>query len=163
MLVARCHIVNHDEIATPRTKIFAKVFRCDIPFGLVARCESNRKFSECAESGEIFCRKQVLAFLYRHETWVPYAASPQRFANYVTTRLDLQGETGFRRVWDAQFLMRALRTMGPPGLTVSTGLVGKSPVGVQIIAGRYREDLCFHAGEAIEAQETPPAPIDPRN
>jgi len=77
--------------------------------------------------------------------------------------LDLQGETGFRRVWDAQVLMRALPTMGLPGLTVSTGLVGRSPVGVQIIAGRYREDLCLRAGEAIEAQGTPPAPIDPRN
>ena len=53
--------------------------------------------------------------------------------------------------------------MGLPGLTVSTGLEGKSPVGVQIIAGRYREDLCLRAGEAIEAQGTPPAPIDPRN
>lgn len=77
--------------------------------------------------------------------------------------LDLQGEAGFRRVWDAQFLMRALPAMGLPGLTVSTGLVGKSPVGVQIIAGRYREDLCLHAGEAIEARGTPPAPIDPSN
>jgi len=53
--------------------------------------------------------------------------------------------------------------MGLPGLTVSTGLVGKSPVGVQIIAGRYREDLCLRAGEAIEVQGTPPAPIDPRD
>jgi amidase len=41
--------------------------------------------------------------------------------------------------------------------------VGKSPVGVQIIAGRYREDLCLRAGEAIEARGTPPAPIDPLN
>ena len=78
-------------------------------------------------------------------------------------KLDLQGEAGFQRVWDAQLLMRALPTLGLPGLTVSTGLVGKSPVGVQIIAGRYREDLCLRAGEAIEARGTPPAPIDPLN
>jgi len=77
--------------------------------------------------------------------------------------LDMQGEAGFRRVWDAQLLMRALPTLGLPGLTVSTDLVDKSPVGVQIIAGRYREDLCLRAGEAIEARGTPPAPIDPRN
>ena len=78
-------------------------------------------------------------------------------------KLDLQGEAGFQRVWDAQLLMRALPTLGLPGLTVSTGLLGKSPVGVQIIAGRYREDLCLRAGEAIEARGTPPAPIDPLN
>jgi amidase len=51
--------------------------------------------------------------------------------------------------------------MGLPGLTVSTALVGRSPVGVQIISGRYREDLCLRAGEAIEARGTPPPPIDP--
>jgi amidase len=77
--------------------------------------------------------------------------------------LDLQGEAGFQRVWDAQFLMRALPAMGLPGLTVSTGLVGQTPVGVQIIADRYREDLCLRAGEEIEARGAPPAPIDPNS
>lgn len=28
---------------------------------------------------------------------------------------------------------------------------GGSPVGVQVVAGRYREDLCLAAGEVIEA------------
>ena len=36
-----------------------------------------------------------------------------------------------------------------------------TPVGVQVTAGRYREDLCLLAGEAIEAGGVPPAPIDP--
>jgi amidase len=66
-------------------------------------------------------------------------------------------------VWDAQFLLRATPVLGLPALTVSTGLVGQSPVGVQIVASRYREDLCLRAGEAIEARGTPPAPIDPRS
>jgi amidase len=57
--------------------------------------------------------------------------------------------------------MRALPAIGVPGLTVSTGLVGQTPVGVQIVAARYREDLCLYAGEAIEARGTPPSPIDP--
>jgi len=75
--------------------------------------------------------------------------------------LDLQGEAGFQRVWQAQFILRALPTMGLPGLTVSTNLVGSVPVGVQIVAGHYREDLCLRAGKAIEARGTPPSPIDP--
>ena len=78
-------------------------------------------------------------------------------------QLDLQGSAAFQRVWDAQFLLRATPALGLPILAVSTGLVGKSPVGVQIVAGRYREDLCLGAGEAIEARGTPPAPIDPSN
>jgi Asp-tRNA(Asn)/Glu-tRNA(Gln) amidotransferase A subunit family amidase len=53
--------------------------------------------------------------------------------------------------------------IGSRQAAVSTGLVGQTPVGVQIVAGRYREDLCLRAGEAIEARGTPPAPIDPRN
>jgi amidase len=35
------------------------------------------------------------------------------------------------------------------------------PVGVQVVSGRFREDLCLSAGEAIEAGGTPPSPIDP--
>ena len=51
--------------------------------------------------------------------------------------------------------------MGLPALTVSTGLVGRVPVGVQLVSSRYREDLCLLAGEAIEAGGTPSAPVDP--
>jgi amidase len=51
--------------------------------------------------------------------------------------------------------------MGLPCLAVATGLVGSVPVGVQVVAGRFREDLCLAAGEAIEAGGIPPAPIDP--
>jgi amidase len=35
------------------------------------------------------------------------------------------------------------------------------PVAVQVVASRFREDLCLAAGEAIEAGGAPPAPIDP--
>ncbi|MGO9682557.1 MAG: amidase family protein [Beijerinckiaceae bacterium] len=75
--------------------------------------------------------------------------------------LDLQGEAGFQRVWQAQLTQRALPTMGLPALTVATGLIGSVPVGVQIVAGRYREDLCLRAGEVIEAGGVPASPIDP--
>lgn len=75
--------------------------------------------------------------------------------------LDLEGETGFQRVWQAQLTQKALPAMGLPGLTVATGLVGSTPVGVQVVAARFREDLCLLAGEAIEARGVPPAPIDP--
>jgi amidase len=75
--------------------------------------------------------------------------------------LDLQGEAGFQRVWNAQLPMRAPPALGLPGLAVSTNLVGSIPVGVQIIASHYREDLCLAAGKAIEARGTPPSPINP--
>src|SRR5215813_9734359 len=75
--------------------------------------------------------------------------------------LDCKDDASFARVWRAQLVQIAIPFMGLPGLTVSTGLVGKVPVGVQVVSGRYREDLCLAAGEAIEAGGVPPTPIDP--
>jgi amidase len=67
----------------------------------------------------------------------------------------------FERVWRAQTPQIGLPVLGLPALTVSTGLVGGVPVGVQIVADWFREDLCLEAGEAIAAAGVPPAPIDP--
>ena len=75
--------------------------------------------------------------------------------------LDMRDEASFTRVWQAQLTQIAIPFLGLPGLTVSTGLVGRVPVGVQVVAGRFREDLCLLAGEAIEAGGTPSAPVDP--
>jgi amidase len=76
-------------------------------------------------------------------------------------QLDCKDDASFARVWHAQLPQIAIPFMGLPGLTVSTGLVGHIPVGVQVVSGRYREDLCLAAGEAIEAGGTPSAVIDP--
>jgi len=75
--------------------------------------------------------------------------------------LDRKDAESFARVWRAQLSQIAIPLMGLPALTVSTGLVGRVPVGVQLVSGRFREDLCLSAGEAIEAGGTPPSPIDP--
>ncbi|WP_213769488.1 amidase family protein [Bradyrhizobium sp. dw_78] len=76
-------------------------------------------------------------------------------------QLDCKDDASFARVWQAQMPQIAIPFMGLPALTVSTGLVGRVPVGVQLVSSRYREDLCLLAGEAIEAGGTPSAPIDP--
>ena len=62
---------------------------------------------------------------------------------------------------EAQLTQVGLPLMGLPGLTVTTGLVGRVPVGVQLLAGRYREDLLLQAGAAIEAAGVPATPVDP--
>jgi amidase len=76
-------------------------------------------------------------------------------------QLDLKGDEAWHRVWRAQMPMVGIPLMGLPGLTVSTGMVGQTPVGVQLVAARFREELLLLAGEAIEAGGVPPAPIDP--
>jgi amidase len=75
--------------------------------------------------------------------------------------LDMRDDASFARVWRAQLPQIAIPFVGLPALTVSTGLVGRIPVGVQVVSGRFREDLCLLAGEAIEAGGTPSAPVDP--
>ena len=74
---------------------------------------------------------------------------------------DVESVVAFRRIMEAQMPQIGLPLMGLPGLTVTTGLVGTTPVGVQIVAGRYREDLMLAAGEAIEAGGAPISPVDP--
>lgn len=75
--------------------------------------------------------------------------------------LDLRDEESWLRVWRAQMPQIGLPFVGMPAMTVSTGLVGTVPIGIQLVAGRYREDLCLLAGEAIEAGGVPASPIDP--
>jgi amidase len=63
---------------------------------------------------------------------------------------DVQSEAAFEAIMEAQLTQRALPAMGLPGLTLSTGFVGRTPVGVQLIAGRFREDTLLAAGADIE-------------
>ena len=54
-----------------------------------------------------------------------------------------------------------IEEMRANGLTVTTGLIGKTPVGVQLIGGRYQEDVLLRAVEDIERAGTPASPVDP--
>ncbi len=101
--------------------------------------------------------RQWLQFLESYAVLLMPVSAELPFAD----GLDLRDEASFARVWRAQLPQIAIPFMGLPALTVSTGLVGRVPVGVQLVSGRYREDLCLLAGEAIEAGGTPPMPVDP--
>jgi len=75
--------------------------------------------------------------------------------------LDLKDAASYKRVWAAQMTQIGLPFLGLPALTVSTGMHDTAPVGVQVVAGRYREDLCLAAGKDIEQGGCPPSPVDP--
>jgi amidase len=74
---------------------------------------------------------------------------------------DVESFEGFQRILAAQLPQVGLPLLGLPGLAVTTGLVGRVPVGVQLVGGRYREDVLLAAGAAIEAGGVPAAPVDP--
>lgn len=79
------------------------------------------------------------------------------------TDLDLAGPEAYARVWEAQIPMVAPPFVGLPGVVVSTGTTegphGPTPVGVQLLADRFREDLCLAAAEVIERGGTPEMPV----
>jgi amidase len=76
-------------------------------------------------------------------------------------QLDVESAESFQRVFDAQLIQLGLPLLGLPGLTVSTGMEGDVPVGVQLVAGRFEEDHLLRAGEDIEKAGSPPSPVDP--
>ena len=94
------------------------------------------------------------------ETW-PVALCPVSAELPFPDQLDVESVASFRRVMEAQLTQVGLPLMGLPGLAVTTGLVGRVPVGVQLLAGRYREDLLLEAGAAIEAAGVPATPVEP--
>jgi amidase len=61
----------------------------------------------------------------------------------------------------AQSVEMAVPVLGLPAIAVPTGVANGLPVGVQLIASRYREDLCLEAAEAIEARAGVRSPVNP--
>ena len=73
----------------------------------------------------------------------------------------------FRHVLDAQALMTVVNMLGLPSVAVPVGTTPAPdapqglPLGVQVIAQRFREDLALDAAEIVEAVHGVATPIDP--
>jgi len=101
--------------------------------------------------------RQWLEFLERYSiTLLPISAKLPFDDN-----IDVNSSQDFGEVIEAQLTQIALPLMGIPGLAVATNVIDKKPVGVQIVASRYREDILFQAGEAIEERSAPIIPVTP--
>lgn len=78
---------------------------------------------------------------------------------------DLLDLEDFPRVIEAQLTQVGLPLMGLPGLSVFTGFgdsdAGRVPLGAQLVAGRYREDILLDAAAAIEARSPPIKVVTP--
>jgi amidase len=91
----------------------------------------------------------------------PLVVGPVSTEPPFTVGFDVESLERTRDVLQAQRLLVAVNLLGLPAVSVPTGLWGGLPLGVQVIGGRYREDLCLDAAEAIEAQRGLPTPVDP--
>lgn len=74
---------------------------------------------------------------------------------------DQQGDAALGELVRAHEPLTAISLLGLPGLSVPTGNADGVPVGVQIVANRFGEELCLAVGEVIEAQSPMRTPIDP--
>ncbi|TCH97484.1 amidase [Roseococcus sp. SYP-B2431] len=117
---------------------------------------SLAEFQDALTARAGFLRAWML-FFERYPVVIVPVSGELPFANHA----DQGGAEAFSAIIEAQLVQVGLPLMGLPGLTVSTGMVGKAPVGVQLLGGRYREDLLLAAGEDIAAGGTPPSPVEP--
>jgi amidase len=71
---------------------------------------------------------------------------------------DTQGDVAAALAFLPQMPLLGLPYLGLPALTACTGLLGRTPISMRIVSGRYREDLRLDADEAIESGGAPPSP-----
>jgi amidase len=76
--------------------------------------------------------------------------------------LDQRGDAAMAALLNSQQPMLGASILGLPGLAAPTSVADGVPVGVQLISGRFQEELLLAAGEVIEARQPPATPIDPR-
>ncbi len=75
--------------------------------------------------------------------------------------LDQRDDAAMERILDAVTPILAPAVLGLPCVAVPTGVRDNVPLGVQLVAGRFREDLCLDAAEIIESRAGALTPIDP--
>lgn len=81
----------------------------------------------------------------------PVVLTPTTVQRTPGPRADLGGDEAVRKLfWNDLRFISAINVLGLPAAVVPVDVVKGAPVGVQLIAGRYREDLCLDAAEAIE-------------
>lgn len=83
---------------------------------------------------------------------VPLVLAPVCTEPVYTRGFDIESVERTTALWRECVTLTAIPVLGVPGLAVPTGLVDGLPTGVQIVAPRFREDLCLAAAEAIEAR-----------
>ncbi|MEM7250869.1 MAG: amidase family protein [Pseudomonadota bacterium] len=96
---------------------------------------------------QLFCEDYPLILM-------PSSAEPA-FPN----QLDIQGLAEYQRIWQAQWPQLCVPVLGLPAANVPTGEHDGLPMGVQLVAARFREDLILDAAEVIEAQAPTYVPL----
>jgi len=81
----------------------------------------------------------------------PVLVMPQLLGPLLEVDEDIRTPEDTRRVWRSITPSLMINLLGLPSALAPTGLVDGLPTGVQLVASRYREDVCLAAAEVIEA------------
>ena len=92
----------------------------------------------------------------------PLLVMPVSSLRPVPLDYDQLGDEAVARMLTSHHPMLAVSMLGLPGLAVPTGQIDGVPVGVQLVASRFREEICLAAAEVIEARYPAATPIDPQ-
>jgi amidase len=74
---------------------------------------------------------------------------------------DLESAEAVEEIIQSMALVVPLNLLGLPAVVSPVGVANGLPQAVQVTGGRYREDLCLDAAEAIERRLGTLVPIDP--
>lgn len=90
----------------------------------------------------------------------PLVVLPQMTRPLLRVGEDVASTEQTHAVWRTLWPSIAVNLLGLPSLLVPTGLdVGGLPTGVQLVAARFREDVCLSAGRDVEAAWPPLGPL----
>jgi amidase len=92
--------------------------------------------------------REWILFLERY----PLVLLPVSMERPFELGLDQEGDAAMARIMKAQQPLFPFAVLGLPSVSVPTGISNGIPIGVQLAANRFREDLCLDAAECIEAQ-----------
>jgi amidase len=92
----------------------------------------------------------------------PVLLMPVSFKRPVKVDTDLISAAGVAELISAQSASQAISMLGLPGLSVPMGLIDGLPMGVQLVATKFREDLCLYVGRAIEESFGAMTPVEPK-
>jgi amidase len=87
-----------------------------------------------------------LLFLDDH----PVVLAPQMLGPLLAVGEDVRSAEDTRRTWDDLAPSIAVNLLGLPSALAPAGLHDGLPTGVQLIASRYREDVCLEAASVVE-------------
>ena len=110
-----------------------------------------------AQAKRLTLQREWADFLHRY----PLLLLPASWKVPFAVDLDQTDSAGMRDILDAQSPLLSTAILSLPGLAVPMQSVNGIPSGVQLVAGRFNENLCLDAADAIDAQRGEIQAINP--